>query len=249
MRSHIRFISILFIIAFSVNGYSQESITIVYGAHYKPFAWGENNIAYGVQKDFVEAVLGGKMGIKVKHEAYPWKRCQRMVREGSVDGFFTVATPERAEYTMSSAPFYETHFVMHTGKLNPNVARLKTVRSLEELERLHNINHIYMLGSGWHENALKNMKNITKNVDASTIPIMLKRQRADVYIEQAEMFRYQAKEKGVLEDILTLNEFTMKDLGWRIFIGNKSKHQLELSNEYHLKMFLLKEEYLFQANL
>ena len=148
-----------------------------------------------------------------------------MVREGKVDGFFTVATPARAEYTISSLPFYETHFVMHTSKHNQNVARLKTVKSLKDLEKLHNIRHIYMLGSGWHENALKNMKNVTKNVDASTIPIMLKRQRADVYIEQSEMFRYQAKERGVLEEILTLNEFTMKKLGWRIFIGNKSKHQ------------------------
>lgn len=226
MKQNVNFLSIIFLITFSVNCFADNVITITYGSKYKPFAFGNNSVAYGVQKDFVEKILSEKMGIKVNHEAYPWRRCQKYVREGIKDGFFTVATAERAEYTIhSSIPFYETNFVMHTSKRNRNVARLKTVKSLKDLEAMHGIKHIYMLGSGWHENALKNMKNVITTPDASTIPLMLALQRADVYIEQSEMFRYQAKEKGILDELLTLNEPPMKKLGWHIFIGKKSKHQ------------------------
>jgi len=82
-----------------------------------------------------------------------------------------------------------------------------------------------MLGSGWHINALKNMKNISTIPDASNIPMMLKLLRADLYIEQAEMFRYQAKKAGVLDELVTLNETSIRKLGWHIFIGKKSKYQ------------------------
>ncbi len=226
MKQNLTSLSIIFFITFSVNCFADNSITITYGSQYKPFAWGKNGVAYGVQKDFVDKILGEKLGIKVIHEVCPWKRCQLYVREGVKDGFFTVSTPERAEYTIkSSIPFYETEFVMHTSKRNRNVEQLKTIKSLKDLEKMHDIEHIHMLGSGWHEKALKNMKNVVTTVDASTIPSMLTLLRADVYIEQSEMFRYQAKVNGVLEEILTLDETPIKKLGWHIFIGKNSKYQ------------------------
>lgn len=216
----------VFCILFGFNSFAEDGITITYGADYKPFAWGEEGVPFGVQKDFVEEVLGKRLGIKVTHEACPWARCQDWVREGKKDGFFTVPTPDRATYTTaSSLPFYETHFVMHTSKNNPNIEQLKTVKSIKDLEKMQNLNHIYMLASGWHINALKNMKIISTVTDASNIPMMLKLLRADVYIEQAEMFRYQAKKAGVLDDLLTLNEPSIRKLGWHLFIGEKSKNQ------------------------
>ncbi|OUR78110.1 hypothetical protein A9Q83_09020 [Alphaproteobacteria bacterium 46_93_T64] len=219
-------LAIVFCISFSFNSYAENTITITYGADYKPFAWGEEGVPFGVQRDFVEEILGNRLGIKVIHEACPWARCQNFVREGTRDGFFTVPTPARAEYTItSSIPFYETHFVMHTSKKNPNIEQLKTVTSIMDLERMHNLRHIHMLGSGWHENVLRNMKDVSTIPDASNIPMMLKLLRADVYIEQAEMFRYQAKRSGILDEVLTLNEPSIRKLGWHIFIGKKSKYQ------------------------
>jgi len=69
------------------------------------------------------------------------------------------------------------------------------------------------------------MKDVSTIPDASNIPMMLKLLRADVYIEQAEMFRYQAKRSGVLDEVLTLNEPSIRKLGWHIFISKKSKYQ------------------------
>lgn len=98
-----------------------------------------------------------------------------------------------------------------------------TVKTLQDLEAMDDLKHVHMLGSGWHENALKNMKNVFKIVDASNIPIMLNALRTDVYIEQAEMFRYQTKVLGLSEKLLTLNEPVIRKLGWHIFISKESK--------------------------
>lgn len=226
MKRMLTLLIISFSILFPTNIFAEHTLTITYGSKYKPFAWGENGIPYGIQMDFVEEILSKRMGIKVKHEVYPWKRCQKYVREGEKDGFFTVPTPVRAEYTIKSTiPFYKTHFVMHTSKKNPNIERLKKVKSLADLEKMNDISHVYMLGSGWHENALKNMKTIHKIPNASKIPLMLTTLRADVYIEQTSMFLYQAKKLNISEQVLTFNEPSIRELGWHIFIGKKSKHQ------------------------
>ncbi|NRA15567.1 MAG: transporter substrate-binding domain-containing protein [Oceanospirillaceae bacterium] len=219
-------LTIAFYISLSLNSFAGDAITIIYGADYKPFAWGEEGAAYGVQKDFVEEILGKRLGIKVIHETCPWARCQDLVREGLKDGFFTIPTSERALYTKtSSLPFYETHFVMHTSKNNPYIKQLKAITSLKDLEKIQSLKHIHMFGSGWHKNALKNMKYISTINDASQIPMMLKLLRVDVYIEGAEMFRYQAKKAGILDELVTFNEPSIRELGWHIFIGNKSKYQ------------------------
>ncbi len=225
VRSLFTLFTVVVLLLFSLSSHAEPELTITYGADYKPFAWDEYGIAFGIQKDFVEEVLGKRMGIKVRHESCPWKRCQQLVRQGEKDGFFTVPTAERSEYTIaSSIPFYETHFVMHTAKDNPHLAQLKRVRRLTDLENMPDITHVHMLGSGWHEDALKNMKNVQKNVDAAKIPLILAYRRADLYIEQAEMFRYQAAQQGVLDQLVTLREPSIRKLGWHLFIAEDSPH-------------------------
>ncbi len=219
--------AVLLIISISSYCSDQDTITIVYGSQYKPFSWGgEDLVAHGIQRDFVEEILVKRMGLKVKHEAYPWKRCQLLVKSGEKDGFFTVPTKERKEYTiMCSIPFYKTRFVMHTGRNNPNIERLKTVTSISDLEKMPDLKHIHMRGSGWHIENLKRMKHVDEITDATKIPLLLKLLRYDVYIEQEEMFRYQAKELGVLQDIVTFEKPVMNVVGWHIFLGMNSRHR------------------------
>jgi acetone carboxylase gamma subunit len=69
------------------------------------------------------------------------------------------------------------------------------------------------------------MKNVYEITDATKIPLLLKVQRYDVYIEQEEMFRYQAKVLGVLQDIVTFENPTMNMVGWRIFISMNSRYR------------------------
>ncbi len=203
-----------------------DEITIVYGEAYKPFAWGKGLEARGVQRDFVQRILVDKLGLKVRHEVLPWRRAQNYVRDGERDGFFTVPTDERATYTDATAlPFYETAFVMHTARQSPHVEALRNVHAVQDLEALPELRHIHMLGSGWHEAALKNMRSVERAIDASRIPGMLVSQRADVYMEQLEMFRFQAEEQGLLGQIVSFPETPLRKVGWHLFIGKKSKHR------------------------
>jgi len=206
-----------------VNSHDPDTIVITYGDFYKPFAWGEKGQALGVQVDFVEEILVKRLGYKVRHEACPWKRCQKMVREGSRDGFFTVSTPERAEYTVKTEiPFYRTSFVLHTGKNNPKLSLIKTIRNIEDIKKYPQIRHIHMFGSGWHELHLKNLKFVSEIKNAAMIPQMLATGRADLYIEQAEMFRYQVRELGLSDEVITIPA-PLREMGWHLFIRKDSE--------------------------
>lgn len=205
--------------------FSDESLTIVYGADYKPFSWIEDGKAVGIQIDFVEEILSARLGIKVRHEAYPWARAQQMVRTGEKDGFFTVPTEERAGYaTRSEKPFYITNFVMHTSTSNPIQNILVKIKSLQDFNNHPEIRHVHMLGSGWHNSALKDLENVQTVIDSSVIPRFLIYGRADVYIEQEEIFRYQARAQGLLDEIISISDNPIQSLGWHLFIGNESDY-------------------------
>lgn len=87
------------------------------------------------------------------------------------------------------------------------------------------LRHVHMLGSGWHEAALKDMRRVERVIDAARIPQMLAMQRADVYIEQLEMFRFQAQEQGLLNEVISFPEISMRKVGWHLFFSKKSKHR------------------------
>lgn len=81
-----------------------------------------------------------------------------------------------------------------------------------------------MFGSGWHETLLANMDNVVTVPNASVIPQMLVLGRADVYIEQREMFQYQAMTSGVLEEVTTLEQPSIMRNEWHLFISKNSRH-------------------------
>lgn len=242
LRIFLTIVSLLMLnsIIASVSADETRQISLTYGADYKPFAWEEMGLAVGVQKDFVEAILVNELGIRVDQVACPWARCQIRVKEGEEDAFFTVPKAERAEYTIATdIPFYETRFLMHTSRLNKQLKPLSAVKSLKDLEAIPNIRHVHMLGSGWHKNALKDMKIVYTIPDASNIPVILDTQRADLYIEQYEMFHYQAKLHGLEARMLTFPEPQIRQLGWHLFIA-KNSPALKLMPEINQKLKELK---------
>lgn len=202
-----------------------QPLTVVYGDAYKPFAWERDGEIVGVQPDFVHAILVEEMGLNVVNEPCPWKRCQRQVKLGQRDAFFTVPTDERATYTVRTRrPFYTTRFVLHTGKDNPFIERLKSVSSIEELSSMKTLRHVYMLGSGWHETHLSGLARVKTAQNSSSIPLILARNWADVYVEQRELFRFQARAAGVEDELVSLDQNALRTLGWHLFIGETSEH-------------------------
>ncbi|MFC3094467.1 hypothetical protein DRW07_13740 [Alteromonas sediminis] len=202
-----------------------QAIQIAYGDAYKPFAWRGETGAVGIQVEFVEELLVERLGISVKHVACPWKRCQRMVKEGNLDGFFTVPTVERDSYTeKSEIPLYTTEFMIHVAKDSAVIDQLKGLRYLPELLAIQELRHAFMRGSGWHEEMLKKAQNVTRVADASVIPTMLIQNRADLYIEQTEMFRFQAAQLGLDNLLVTLPSPIIERVNWHLFISDKSQN-------------------------
>ncbi|MDM7859810.1 transporter substrate-binding domain-containing protein [Alteromonas sp. ASW11-36] len=204
---------------------ASEVLKIAYGDGYAPFAWMGERQAKGVQIDFLDEILVQRLGFEVHHVACPWKRCQRLVENAELDGFFTVPTDSRAEYTeKTKSPFYTTNFLIHTKKDHPLLCEFQSIRSLEELLQMQGLRHVFMRGSGWHEQNLAGLKNITQVADAAVIPKLLVQNRADLYLEQAEMFKYQASQLGLQDQLVSLSSPVIKRQGWHLFIGKSSLH-------------------------
>ncbi|WP_051275377.1 substrate-binding periplasmic protein [Aestuariibacter salexigens] len=210
---------------------ASDTISIVYSDAYKPFVWEQDGKAVGLQVDFVDEILSAQLGLRVKHVTCPWKRCQLLVEEGDMDGFFTVVTPERERYTeRTSIPFYTTDMVIHTANNNPYLQDILGISTKADLDTFaKKLALVFMRGSGWHIANFQHWRNATQVTEAWRIPEMLTELRADIYVEQAEIVRYQAQQLGLSEQLVTLTSPVIEQVQWHLFISQHSPHQNILS--------------------
>ena len=106
----------------------------------------------------------GAMKLDIQIEAMPWKRARILVEEyKKSDGYFTAYTKTRIEdlkLVASKKPFYITNIKMHTWKGNPKIAALSQLKNIDDLLKIHDIQHIFLRGSGYHEEQFKDAKSI-----------------------------------------------------------------------------------------
>ncbi len=206
------------------NAHAQE-MTIVYAQGYIPYSWEDDNgKVQGVEIDFVNEIIGKRMGIKVKHKIYPWARSQSMVKSGSADAFVTIPNDVRRQYTqVSNIPFFKTNFLLYTGMSNPKKHDLMNIKSLAELIRRDDLIHGQIVGGGWHTSHLKGVKQVHEVLNSIQILKMLDRNRVDVYIEQAPLITYEIKKIGFQDKILEINT-VMDNVNWHLCIGKDSPY-------------------------
>ncbi len=95
MRSSI-IICALFASLLSVNTFADE-INIV-TEEYPPYEYIENGQWVGLNVDIVREVCK-RVGDTLVFESYPWKRCIKMMQEGTAEGIMSlIKTPERAKF-------------------------------------------------------------------------------------------------------------------------------------------------------
>ena len=207
-----------------VPSYSQaKELKAVYAQDYLPFSWSEDDsVAKGVEVDFVNAVLGDKLGMKMTHIVYPWARAQAMVQEGQADIMVTIPNKKRRSYALvSDIPLFSSNFLMHTGVSNPKKSRLSTITNLKDLIKQEDIIHGHIVGAGWHSVKLKGVRSLKIAPSSLQILQLLDRNRIDVYIEQTPLIRYQIKTlgfEGRIEEIPHILEETH----WHICLSKKS---------------------------
>lgn len=75
-------------------------LKLVYFDDFAPYSWrDEQGKMRGLMIDVMDRVAA-QMGLRVRHEGYPWQRAQKLVRMAQTDGFVTIATRERRSYTL-----------------------------------------------------------------------------------------------------------------------------------------------------
>jgi polar amino acid transport system substrate-binding protein len=200
-----------------------DEVRIQYATGYEPFSFSDDGrTARGILVDLMDEILGRQMGIPVVHEICPWARCQHRVEHGKRDAFFTIPTPRRRGYTtVSRLPVFSSAYIIFTGVNNPRINEIRQIKSLGELRKHRDLINVCILGAGWHNTNLKDVKHLSQVLNSTKIMELLKHNRADIYIEQTLLVRYQLKQQGMQADIVEIPN-VMDMTHWHLCIGKKS---------------------------
>lgn len=206
-----------------------EPLRISLGDNYGKHAMVVDGKPTGIQKDILNWFFKEYMQINVQIESMPWKRAQALVeRTKKSDGYFTSYTKTRVEdlnLLVSKTPFYITRVKMHTWKGNPNIVALSQLKTRDDLLKMHQVRHVYLDGSGYHEEQFKDAKSVNRlNSIHQIAKFLLDYKRADIFIEQSELFYPIAEELKLKDKIKTLNNIHFKTLKWHLYIRKESKH-------------------------
>ncbi len=198
-----------------------DELRIMYAQSFEPFSWAGPE-PRGILVDFVDEILVRRLNIPLKHEIGPWARCQHMVANGQRDAIFTIPNAQRRAYAeVSRWPLFSSEFVIFTGVNNPHIDEIRQIGSLAELKLHPELVNVSIIGGGWHSTNLEGVKQHTRVVNSTEILKLLKHNRADIYIEQAALVRYQLKMLGMEQDIVEIpNVLDVTD--WHLCIGKRS---------------------------
>ncbi len=165
---------------------------LVHAAGNKPFIWaddedywpaiyrGENGKPKGIFNDILTEVFA-RLGIPLKKTVYPWKRAQKMVKDGDADGMVTVYTKERQAELMATEPIWNISETLFFRRDNPRSCKILKINSFEDMQDLRVVDNA---GSGWTKEKYKEygINNIIWAPSVDSAFNMLAKGRADVYI-------------------------------------------------------------------
>ncbi len=131
-----------------------------------------------------------RMGIPLKYEVFPWKRAQMIVATKQADAPITIPTSTRLKYLVPSRePVFVMKYKIFTQRDNPNIEKIKSIRSLSDLKGLKIIDYI---GDGWAE------KNLTQYgvewaPNLTSACKMIASHRGDIFLQDEVMVLYAIK--------------------------------------------------------
>ncbi len=122
-----------------------------------------------------------RAGIDYECEALPWRRAQMMVQLGEQDAMITLATAERAEYSVAiEEPLYHLPLHAFTSASHPRREELAKLRHASELQAWQVLSY---LGDGWAQSQLEPAGvSVAWSRDLATVLNQLALQRGDLTI-------------------------------------------------------------------
>lgn len=155
-------------------------------------------------------------------EALPWRRAQMMVRLGEQDAMVTLATPERAEYSVAiEDTLYYLPLHAFTSATHPQREALARLRRVSELKSWQVLSY---LGDGWTQSHLEPAGvSVAWSRDLATVLNQLAVQRGDLTIA-AEVEAMPVINALGLADQLVLLPNVFDTLEFKFLMSRQSRH-------------------------
>ncbi|WP_338667577.1 substrate-binding periplasmic protein [Pseudodesulfovibrio methanolicus] len=163
--------------------FAADPLRVVYPDYWPFFTRTVEGRMTGFFYEIVSEALG-RMGIRSTWRAYPWSRCQALVRSGDADAMITVATAERLAYAATHEdPFYLKRLKVFTTVDNPRLAEIRNIRSIDDIDRLGLVVVTYH-GNGWNDKFIRSRGIKTyESPLLKNVWLMLANRRGDIAIE------------------------------------------------------------------
>jgi polar amino acid transport system substrate-binding protein len=159
-------------------------------------------------------------------EALPWRRAQAMVQLGRQDAMVTLATEERAKYSVASTEtLYRLQLRGFTSASHPRRAELALLETIDQLRPWQLLSY---LGDGWARAHLENAGfQVAWSRDLATVLKQLAAQRGDLCISAEVEAMPLIHAMGIEDQVIMLPE-VLDTLEFKIQISKLSPHLSKL---------------------
>lgn len=185
-----KIILLSFLLSFTNSAFAKDVLFVADDMDAAPYISADlENKPVGLFYDIIKKAFN-RMERPFKYEVYPWKRAQMLVRNRHADALITIPTPERLEHLVASQePVFIMKYKIFTQSDNPNIDKIKSVKSLNDLNGLKIIDYI---GDGWAE---KNLDQFGVDWSSSLTSACAKiaAHRGDVFLQDEIMVLHAIK--------------------------------------------------------
>jgi polar amino acid transport system substrate-binding protein len=167
-----------------------------------------------------------RAGINYVCEALPWRRAQAMVQSGRQDAMVTLATNERAQYSIASTEtLYHLRLRAFTSASHPRRAELAELKEVNQLKPWHLLSY---LGDGWARAHLESAGfRVDWSRDLATVLNQLAAQRGDLCISAEVEAMPLIRAMGLQDQLIMLPE-VFDTLEFKLQISKLSPHLSKL---------------------
>jgi len=246
MHKFVKFLPTIFLLLFQNFIFATEHNIvpkkISYACHnWIPMSYSKDGIPEGLYIDILNEVLVKNLKTELEVKFYPWKRAQKMVKEGVSDFLITVPTRDRLEYAVKSEkPFFLLYLYVYTYKNHPKINQINKIKSVQDIIDL-NLRVVTNLGNGWHKINLEEKGVKTKYLSLEDSAIrFLSRKRADIIIDAVVATNHLIKERNLTSKI-TLTKARFGPIKLHLLM-NKQSSFIELMPEINRVFSELEKE-------
>ncbi|XXJ20529.1 substrate-binding periplasmic protein [Desulfovibrio caledoniensis] len=207
--------------------FAAEPLRVAYPDYWPFFTRTGEGYMTGFFFEIVSEALG-RMGVSSKWEAYPWSRCQALVRSGDADAMITVPTAERLAYAATHEdPLYMKRVKIFTYADHPKLAAIRNIRTIDDIYRLGLVVVTYH-GNGWNDLFIRSQGIKTyESPVIKNIWLMLANHRGDIAIEWPMAAWPLIEEVGVANRIVE-TDVSLEDRPFHLFINRDCPYAARL---------------------